>query len=87
MESQDGDGDRFLGSMLLEARSLVLIAHDAYSRLLHGIAERSEDEIGETVFNWDGKDKKSLVRGTRVSLTIRNVPRVSRLDVKTLLGK
>uniref|UniRef100_A0A914UZJ6 Fe2OG dioxygenase domain-containing protein n=1 Tax=Plectus sambesii TaxID=2011161 RepID=A0A914UZJ6_9BILA len=79
---------RYVGSMLLERRSLILIKDSAYKDMMHGIAERATDTITEHVFNLD-KTKWSigdeLTRDTRVSLTIRNVPKVSKLGLQSIL--
>ncbi|EYC16123.1 hypothetical protein Y032_0034g2812 [Ancylostoma ceylanicum] len=73
--------------MLLEPRSLFLMTDDAYENLLHGIKEVSEDVIDEKVFNGEEHRGKTLVRGTRLSFTIRHVPVVSKLSVGALLSK
>ncbi|CAD6194693.1 unnamed protein product [Caenorhabditis auriculariae] len=66
--------------MLLEPRSLFLMTDDAYTVMLHGIAERDADVIGANVFNAsDDLIGKTLERGTRISVTIRHVPKVSKL--------
>ncbi|KAL3076378.1 hypothetical protein niasHT_039867 [Heterodera trifolii] len=79
----------FAGSVLLERRSLVLIAGHAY-QMLHGIDERKTDQIGTIGASLLNRDllsnpsivmdaQKELIRETRVSLTIRNVPMTKRL--------
>lgn len=76
-------------SMLLQRRSLILVTEDMYKVYLHGISERTEDCITEGVVNLDKcKDVTvgdTLTRDTRVSLTIRYVPKT--LKMKLLLGK
>lgn len=42
---------RYVGSMLLERRSLILVTDQAYSYYLHEIDERLTDEITDKVFN------------------------------------
>ncbi|KAF5286158.1 hypothetical protein FQR65_LT12916 [Abscondita terminalis] len=66
--------------LLLEPRSLVILQNDMYSKYLHFIKELIEDEITEDCINLNtcvGEHKlgKILKRTTRVSLTIRNVPK------------
>lgn len=63
----------------------------AYTRLLHGITATRVDELDTAALPPNAAACKSalpgarLVRGTRVSLTIRRVPRVLRTGL--LLGK
>jgi len=84
------ESERFVGSMLLEQRSLILIEDGAY-QLMHGIAERTSDQFHERVFNWNpeihGGPDTVMPRETRISLTIRNVPKVSALNVMEMLKK
>ncbi|XP_067681827.1 alpha-ketoglutarate-dependent dioxygenase alkB homolog 6-like isoform X3 [Haliotis asinina] len=81
--------DRYFQSMLLEPRSLVLVMGDMYKVHLHGIAETTVDSITDQVANIDmcsiAKCGDTLQRGTRVSLTIRVVPKI--LKSKLFFGK
>ncbi|CEF63091.1 Alpha-ketoglutarate-dependent dioxygenase alkB homolog 6 [Strongyloides ratti] len=82
--------ERYIGSMFLEPRSLVLLSNDIYSNYLHSIAEREEDVITENIFNLDQITLKIgdvVKRKTRVSLTYRHVDKVSKLNVMNLLKK
>ncbi|XP_073879371.1 alpha-ketoglutarate-dependent dioxygenase alkB homolog 6 isoform X6 [Macaca fascicularis] len=78
-------------SLLLEPRSLLVLRGPAYTRLLHGIAAAREDALDAASLPPNAAACPSarpgacLVRGTRVSLTIRRVPRVLRAGL--LLGK
>ncbi|XP_064437490.1 alpha-ketoglutarate-dependent dioxygenase alkB homolog 6 isoform X8 [Mirounga angustirostris] len=78
-------------SLLLEPRSLLVLRGTAYTRLLHGIAAARVDALDATSLPPNAaacpsaRPGASLVRGTRVSLTIRRVPRVLRTGL--LLGK
>jgi len=69
-----------VGSLLLERRSLVLIKDDLYTDYLHGIAERVQDPLTENVWNLDqcpGRQVGDTIdRSARISLTIRNIPKV-----------
>ena len=61
-----------------------------YRRYLHGIAERTEDIISDRICNFGCLETPMklgdiLKRTTRVSLTIRHVPKT--LKVKLKLGK
>ncbi|ETN73308.1 hypothetical protein RB195_000865 [Necator americanus] len=73
--------------MLLEPRSLFLMTDHAYENLLHGIKEVTEDVVDDKVFNGQEHMGKTLIRGTRLSFTIRHVPVVSKMSVRTLLSK
>ena len=80
--------DRYLMSVLLEPRSLFLLTEDLYHNFLHGIAERTSDEVTDRVANLDTCHPSVgdiLLRKTRISLTIRNVPKI--LKFKLNLGR
>ncbi|XP_061242076.1 alpha-ketoglutarate-dependent dioxygenase alkB homolog 6 isoform X3 [Bos javanicus] len=78
-------------SLLLEPRSLLVLRGTAYTRLLHGIAAARVDALEAASLPPNAAACPSaqpgarLVRGTRVSLTIRRVPRVLRAGL--LLSK
>lgn len=78
-------------SLLLEPRSLLVLRGTAYTRLLHGIAAARVDPLDKASLPLNAAACPSarpgacLVRGTRVSLTIRRVPRVLRAGL--LLSK
>ncbi|XP_072301400.1 alpha-ketoglutarate-dependent dioxygenase alkB homolog 6 [Eucyclogobius newberryi] len=75
-------------SLLVKPRSLLILREDAYEALLHGIRGRGEDVLTEKVANLaeaGGKVGETLSRGTRVSLTIRHVPKV--IKNKLVLGR
>ncbi|XP_014650327.1 PREDICTED: alpha-ketoglutarate-dependent dioxygenase alkB homolog 6 isoform X2 [Ceratotherium simum simum] len=71
-------------SLLLEPRSLLVLRGPAYTRLLHGIAASRVDALDAASLPPNAAACPSarpgarLVRGTRVSLTVRRVPRVLR---------
>ncbi|EME87939.1 uncharacterized protein MYCFIDRAFT_129238 [Pseudocercospora fijiensis CIRAD86] len=79
-----------------EPRSLLVTTGEAYSETLHGIAEIEEDRdlTSETVANWNLLGDKTRieekggvnVRTTRISLTYRDVKKVSALGNK-IFGK
>ena len=80
--------DRYFMSVLLEPRSLFLLTEDLYHNFLHGIAERTSDEGTDRVANLDACHASVgdiLHRKTRISLTIRNVPKI--LKFKLNLGR
>ncbi|XP_040832331.1 alpha-ketoglutarate-dependent dioxygenase alkB homolog 6 isoform X2 [Ochotona curzoniae] len=82
---------RPIASLLLEPRSLLVLRGRAYTRLLHGIAATRVDVLEATSLPCNAAACPSalpgarLDRSTRVSLTIRRVPRVLRTSL--LLSK
>ncbi|XP_010630180.1 alpha-ketoglutarate-dependent dioxygenase alkB homolog 6 isoform X3 [Fukomys damarensis] len=78
-------------SLLLEPCSLLVLRGTAYTHLLHGIAPAHLDALDDASLPANAATCPSaqpgacLVRGTRVSLTIRRVPRVLRAGL--LLSK
>ncbi|XP_030075354.1 putative RNA/DNA demethylase ALKBH6 [Microcaecilia unicolor] len=76
--------DRHFLSLLVEPRSLLVLSGDMYSCYLHGIRPATSDFIKENVANIASCDSHygdTLARGTRVSLTIRYVPKVLRTTI------
>ena len=66
-----------------------MVTDDMYLTYLHGITERTEDVITEHACNLPNTKLQcevgtTLQRDTRVSLTIRHVPKVTKLK---LLGR
>lgn len=90
-EDEEGgeEGGRLLPRyrILQERRSLLITTDKLYTDYLHGIAERERDEeLGaETICNWELLGDKegfacgSYKRETRISLTYRDVLKVSKL--------
>lgn len=75
-------------SLLLERRSLLVLQSDLYHNYLHSIAERDTDTVSEaSIRNLHLCTEKltegqTMKRGTRLSLTIRHVPKTSKLKLK-----
>ena len=65
-------------------RSLVVLKDQCYSSLLHGIQEVKEDQMDESIFNLaeEEKERGVMARDTRISLTIRHVPKTSKLKIR-----
>ncbi|XP_062996393.1 alpha-ketoglutarate-dependent dioxygenase alkB homolog 6 [Elgaria multicarinata webbii] len=79
---------RHFQSLLLKPRSLLVLREDMYVRYLHGIRPAPEDAVTEKVANaalCGSALGETLQRGTRVSLTIRHVPKV--LKTTIVLGR
>ncbi len=75
-------------SLLVQRRSLLILQDDMYKLYLHGIQEVCEDVLSEHVMNLSSTGAQvgdTLPRSTRVSLTIRHVPKV--IQANLLLGK
>ncbi|KAK4541702.1 hypothetical protein LTR36_007411 [Oleoguttula mirabilis] len=91
--NQDGAGS---WRILQEPRSLLVTTGAAYNDTLHGIADVTEDHDlnGHTVANWSLLGNKQFIedhqgrneRTVRISLTYRDVKKVSRISSK-LFGK
>lgn len=74
-------------SVLLERRSLLIVQHDMYENYLHGIDHIKNDTIDEKLANYNQccklyKIGQAIERETRVSLTIRHVPKTSKIKIK-----
>lgn len=73
--------------ILVERRSLLMIKDDAYNKYLHSISERVEDLLVPSIANIEmcenvNEINRILKRETRISLTIRHVPKTSKLKLK-----
>ncbi|XP_076252030.1 putative RNA/DNA demethylase ALKBH6 [Rhynchophorus ferrugineus] len=71
--------------LLLEPRSLVVIKDDMYSKYLHSIQDIKADIVSDCL-NLQQCNKKyhtneAINRETRISLTIRNVPKVLKIKL------
>lgn len=81
--------------ILQESGSLLVTTGDAYISLLHGISPRKcDDDIGsQTVINWGllgdrtAFESGTYCRDTRISLTYRDVIKVSKIGMGILRGK
>lgn len=82
------EGNRYLFSLLVKPRSLLVLQDEMYQRLLHGIQESNQDTLTDKVVNLSvagARPGETLIRDTRVSLTIRHVPKV--IKTKLVLGR
>ena len=76
-----------IGKLMVERRSLLILKDDMYHKFLHSIEERKGDVIDEKVLNLSncGENYKlgdQLPRDRRISLTIRHVPKTSKMKIK-----
>ncbi|XP_052890457.1 alpha-ketoglutarate-dependent dioxygenase alkB homolog 6 [Anopheles moucheti] len=73
-------------SILLEPRSLLVVKDDMYHKYLHSIAALEQDVIDDMVVNMSKMSNLSvgavLQRAKRISLTIRHVPKTSKMKIK-----
>lgn len=73
---------------MLEPNSLLVLQDDMYKKYLHGIAVgREEDVVSDSIANLRQIANcpnmgEELKRSTRVSLTIRHVPKTIKLKLK-----
>ncbi|KAL4092120.1 hypothetical protein QTP88_026680 [Uroleucon formosanum] len=79
-------------SLLLQRRSLLILKDKMYTEYMHGIEEVTNDIIDHKISNITFCGSKvqngiALTRNKRISLTIRNVPRVSKLNLNLLMIK
>lgn len=69
-------------SVLLEPRSLLVVTDDLFKKYLHAIDEVEKDELSGSIVNLgDHKVGEVLQRQTRISLTIRHVPKTSKATI------
>jgi alkylated DNA repair protein alkB family protein 6 len=71
--------------LLVAPRSLLILKDDLYTNYMHSISEIKEDDLTDPLLrNVDESVREASVleRGTRYSLTIRNVPKTSKLKLK-----
>lgn len=73
--------------MLLEPRSLLILKDQLYNNYLHGIDEVKQDVLCDKICNYENCERvhkigSILQRGTRISLTIRHVPKTTTMKLK-----
>jgi len=71
-------------SLVLQPRSLLILQDECYSSLLHGIDSVDTDTVGPGCLNVEAAGVEvgqKLERGKRVSLTIRVVPRTTKIKI------
>ncbi|XP_047001960.1 alpha-ketoglutarate-dependent dioxygenase alkB homolog 6 [Schistocerca americana] len=73
-------------SLLLEQRSLLILQDELYHNYLHSIAEVMDDHVTNNIANLHVCSGnyvlgEKLTRGRRVSLTIRHVPKTTKLKI------
>lgn len=85
LEPSDNADSSFMShafSLLLEPRSLLILQDQLFSHYLHTIEEITEDILNDSIANMNLCSKNyvrgsTIPRDTRISLTIRHVPKTS----------
>lgn len=90
VESVSSGKTRLAFKILVEPRSLLVLKEDCYLKYMHSISELESDVIDDYIGNLNlcattYKLGEKVNRGKRVSLTIRHVPKTTRLKIN--LGK
>ncbi|XP_058453631.1 alpha-ketoglutarate-dependent dioxygenase alkB homolog 6 [Malaya genurostris] len=88
--SCDSEKQPKLFKLWVEPRSLLILKDEMYHQYLHSIAELAEDIIDENLANFSTLNSKGSVlqtgnkqvRNKRISLTIRHVPKTSKMKIK-----
>lgn len=84
----DGLNRKLVCQLLIEPGSLLILKEDMYNKYLHSISEVTEDLITNNIANIDrcigfrNRLGEVVPRGRRISLTIRHVPKTTRLRIK-----
>lgn len=75
---------RYIGSLLLERCSLLIVQEDLYDKYLHGIKEKTFDTVNDDMKNLQFCScniGNILQRESRISLTIRHVPKILKAKI------
>lgn len=84
----DDEKRKIVCQLLIERRSLLILKDDMYEKYLHSIDETSHDSIASRISNLNYchafKDRcgETIERGRRISLTIRHVPKTSKIHLR-----
>lgn len=82
-QNAEGEGSVLEFKLLVEPRSLLVLKDDLYHGYMHSISELETDDLTDPLLkNNNNISASSLPRTTRYSLTIRNVPKTSKLKLK-----
>lgn len=68
--------------LLVEPRSLLILKDDLYNRFMHSISEVEQDDLKDPLLRNSPGLSETITRSTRFSLTIRNVPKTSKMKLK-----
>lgn len=81
-ESSDEASNEPEFKLLIEPRSLLILKDDLYHKFMHAISEVEVDDLSDSLIRNPVDSTEQLQRSTRYSLTIRNVPKTSKLKLK-----
>lgn len=81
-ESSDGVSNEPEFKLLIEPRSLLILKDDLYHKFMHSISSVEVDDLSDSLIRNLIDSSEQLQRSTRYSLTIRNVPKTSKLKLK-----
>ena len=76
--------DRLVTSLFVQPRSLLVLKDEMYAKYLHGIEETDQDVISDKICNLHDPSVigQAFPRSTRISLTIRHVPKTTKMKFK-----
>jgi alkylated DNA repair protein alkB family protein 6 len=74
--------ERLKFKLYLAPRSLILIKDQMFNHFLHGIEEVKSDDKTGLIFPHNHAGNQQLDRETRVSLTIRHVPKTKKIKIR-----
>lgn len=86
--SSDDGKRKLVCQLLIEPRSLLILKHDMYEKYLHSISDDTCDLISADLANVeqcaDLKQQfgETVQRNRRISLTIRHVPKTSKIHLR-----
>jgi alkylated DNA repair protein alkB homolog 6 len=83
LDDNSAESNRLLCKFLVAPRSLLVLKEEMYEQYLHSIAEATEDTIDDSFVNVDVCSIGTVIpRSKRISLTIRHVPKASKMKIK-----
>lgn len=84
----DNEKRKIVCQLLIERRSLLILKDDMYEKYLHSIYETSHDSITSNISNinychtFKNRCGETVERDRRISLTIRHVPKTSKIHLR-----
>lgn len=86
--SNQYENRKLICQLVIEPRSLLILKHDMYTNYLHSIADKTNDTITTNWANLEQCDAlkkrvgETIERNRRISLTIRHVPKTSKIHLR-----
>lgn len=84
----DNEKQKIVCQLLIERRSLLILKDDMYEKYLHSIDETTHDPITSHISNikycnaFKDRCGETVERDRRISLTIRHVPKTSKIHLR-----